>query len=219
MNMLPAILATLLFLSACGGGSAEARAQYEQAVKMLQGVGVAQDTEKGLVLLRKAAAGKNPEAEVMLGFFLMKGDSGVEQDQKKAMQLFLDAARQGNRDAQYNAGLAFVRAQGTEENYESAVRWFTAAALQNDPGAQYNLGVMYLSGEGTVKDALTAYAWFSIAKENGFEGAEEAKASARKEMTSDEAKNIDSTIASLKSKIVKPKDSGIRLESHTEQSL
>lgn len=213
MRIFSPVIGLLLLLAACGGGSAQARLDYGNAMKYLQGVGVAQDQTKGMALLKKASAERNPEAELMLGFFMMKGQSGVAMDEAGGMKLFLDAARQGNRDAQYNAGLAFVRAQGVKADFAEALKWFTAAALQGDPGAQYNLGVMYLGGEGAVKDALTAYAWFSIAEASGYDGAKEGKNSARQAMTSDEAKHADATIQKLKSQIVTPQQPAtIRLE-------
>lgn len=220
MNMLSPAIGLLLLLAACTGGSAAARIDYGNAMKYLQGVGVAQDEAKGMQLLKKASDARNPEAELMLGFFKMKGEGGEAVDEKAGMKLFLDAARQGNRDAQYNAGLAYVRAQGVDEDYGEALKWFTAAARQGDPGAQFNLGVMYLNGEGTVKDALTAFGWFSIAEENGYEGANEAKESARHAMTSDEAKVADATIGQLKKSIVLPAGSaGIQLETLSNQPL
>lgn len=204
MNTFPSIIGLLLVLSACTGGSAAARVDYENAVRYLQGVGVAQDEDKGIALLEKASKARNPEAELMLGFFKMKGEAGVETNPEAAMQLFLDAARQGNRDAQYNAALGYVRAQGVEQNYGEALKWFTAAALQGDPGAQFNLGVMHVSGEGTVVDPLTAYAWFSIAEQNGYAGSSEEREAARKAMNSDQAKEAEAKIESLLKKIVVP---------------
>ncbi len=202
--MLSPVIGLLLLLAACTGSSAAGRVDYANAVKYLQGVSVVQDQEKGMALLKKASDARNPEAELMLGFFLMKGEGGVTADPKAGMKLFLDAAKQGNRDAQYNAGLAYIRAQGVEEDHQEALRWFTAAALQDDVGAQYNLGVMHLNGEGTVKSALTAYAWFSIAEANGYEGAKEGKDSARRDMTSDEAAQASSMIEKLKQQIIRP---------------
>lgn len=204
MNIRSVIIGLLFLLAACGGGSAQARIDYALAMQYLQGVGVPQDEAKGLELLKKASDERYPEAETMLGFYLMKGSGGMQKDEAAGMKLFLDAADQGYRDAQYNAGLAYIRAQGVEENFPEALQWFTAAALQGDPGAQYNLGVMHFSGEGTQTDALTAYAWFAIAAENGYEGASEGQASAKEALTSEQALQTDATVSAFKKKIVKP---------------
>ncbi len=205
MRLLSPVFGLLFVLAACGGGSAAARIDYANAVKYLQGVSVPADQTKGIELLKKAADGGNPEAQLMLGFFLMKGDNGLPADEAAAMKLFLAAAKQGNRDAQYNAGLAFVRAQGVKEDYKQAMKWFTAAALQDDPGAQYNLGVMYLNGEGAVKNALTSFAWFSIAEANGYDGAKAGKETARQAMTSDEAAEASSAVEKIRKQIVRPR--------------
>lgn len=220
MNIFSPIIGLLFLLAACSGGSAEARVDYGNAMKYLQGIGVEQNEAKGMELLQKASNARNPEAQLMMGFFMMKGEGGIEKNEEAGMKLFLDAARQGNRDAQYNAGLAYVRAQGVLENHKEALKWFTAAALQGDPGAQYNTGVMHQSGEGTVASALTAFAWFSIAAESGYEGAKEAMEAAKQAMTSDEAGQTDRVIETLKKKIVVPQTTGgIRLESQKEAPL
>ena len=198
------LLSLILLLSACAGPSAQSRTDYALSMQYFQGLGVERSDEKGLELLRKSADAGNPDAQLMLGFLMMKGENGAPLDEKEGMKFFIAAAKQGIRDAQYNAGLGYVRGQGVEVDYEEALHWFTEAALQGDSGAQYNLGVMYVNGEGTVKNALTAYAWFSIADENNYEGAKEGVAAARRAMTSDEAADVSDVIAKLKKRIVIP---------------
>lgn len=193
-----------LVLAACAGSPTEARQDYEQAVALLKGIGVQQDTEQGMDLLVRAADGGNADAQLALGFYVMKGTGGMEQDSARAFAFFEQAAEAGKRDAQYNVGLAYVRAEGVAKDYAKAVSWFEKAAYQGDAGAMYNLGVMHLNGEGTVKDPVTAYAWFTLAAERGFDGADDGKASARADMTPEQAEEIERTIRKTRAKIKEP---------------
>ena len=123
----------------------------------------------------------------------------------KALEYFTKAAKQGNRDAQYNVGLAYVRGEGVVKDFAKAYTWFEKAAYQDDAGAQYNVGVMSVNGEGVVADPLTAYVWFKLADEKGYEGAKEAMETARNAIAEDHnQEEIDAAYAKTVGKIKKP---------------
>jgi len=87
-------------------------------------------------------------ADLTTGYEYLKGTGGKVQDAAKAVEYFVQAAKQGSRDAQYNVGLAYVRGEGVAKDFAKAYEWFTKAAYQDDAGAQYNLGVMAPKGKG-----------------------------------------------------------------------
>lgn len=194
-------LCLTLILAACNSGPTSSDKDYQLAVAYLNGRGVVRDEAKGMEYLVKASDAGNADAQLTLGYAYMKGTNGLTKDLPKALELFIQSGESGNRDAQYNAGLMYARGDGVAKDYEKALSWFEKAAYQGDTGAFYNLGVMYINGEGTVRDPLTAYAWFQLASEKGYAGAEEGMASARSDMTSEQAKEIDRTIAKIQKKI------------------
>jgi uncharacterized protein len=197
------LLIPCILLAACGSG--QARTDYQAALRLLAGApGVERNVAQGMALLQKAADGGNADAQLTLGYFYAKGESGLTPDPVKAAEYYLRAAKTGNVDAQYNIGLAYVRAEGVAQDYEEALTWFTKAARQNDAGAQYNLGVMHLGGEGTVKDPLTAYAWFQLARENGYDGAEEGLQDARSQMTAEQYAEIQTTVDAVRQTVRVP---------------
>ena len=72
-------------------------------------------------------------------------------------------AEQGNADAQFSLGVAYLDGRGVPENDAEAVRWFRMAAEQGQADAQFNLGRMYVDGQGVVQDDVRAYLWFNLA--------------------------------------------------------
>ncbi len=197
----------MIFLVACNSNPTQGAADYAMAVKYMRGSGVAKDEQKALTYLVRAADAGNPQAELAMGYYFLKGTGGIKQDSAKAAAFFTKAAEQGNRDAQYNVGLAYVRGEGVAKDLTKAYRWFEQAALQDDTGAQYNVGVMAMNGEGRTADSLTAYVWFKLASEKAYGGAVEAMDTANTGMTADQAKEIDREYAKVLRKIKKPVES------------
>ena len=73
--------------------------------------------------------------------------------------LLLERARQGNAQAQLEAGFVFFKAN----NPVRAAYWFSAAARQNLPEAQYNLGRCCQTGYGVEKNQHRAFEQFQLA--------------------------------------------------------
>jgi TPR repeat protein len=157
-----------------------------------------------LFLVACSGSASQANKDLTTGYDYLKGTGGMTQDSAKAVELFTKAAKQGNRDAQYNTGLAYVRGEGVKKDYSEAYGWFELAAYQDDTGAQYNLGVMAINGEGTTVDPLAAYVWFKLADEKGYGGAKEGMESAKALMTEDQAKEIDRAYTEIFNKIRKP---------------
>ena len=81
----------------------------------------------------------------------------------------LQAAEQGNADAQFNLGVMYNNGQGVRQDYTQAVQWYRKAAEQGDAKAQYNLGAMYANGLGVRQNYKIAKEWFGKACDNGIQ--------------------------------------------------
>ncbi|HEZ1322620.1 TPA: sel1 repeat family protein [Neisseria meningitidis] len=79
----------------------------------------------------------------------------------------LQAAEQGDADAQNNLGAMYVEGQGVRQDDTEAVRWFRQAADQGLAQAQFNLGAMYYKGHGVRQDRALAQEWLGKACQNG----------------------------------------------------
>ena len=60
------------------------------------------------------------------------------------------------------------------------------ASEDGDADAQFGLGVMYANGEGVLENYVKAYAWWNLAGAQGHKDAIKAKASLRKDMTTEQ---------------------------------
>jgi hypothetical protein len=87
----------------------------------------------------------------------------AEQGHQVARNLILDAAKNGNVDAQFNFAKMYVRCGKNED----AVRWYTKAAELGFADAQYSLGCLYALGDGVKEDKEDALFWFTLAAEKG----------------------------------------------------
>ncbi|EGC51694.1 tetratricopeptide repeat protein [Neisseria meningitidis] len=79
----------------------------------------------------------------------------------------LQAAEQGDADAQNNLGAMYAERQGVRRDDAEAVRWFRKAADQGLAQAQFNLGAMYYKGHGVRQDRALAQEWLGKACQNG----------------------------------------------------
>ncbi|WP_292975199.1 tetratricopeptide repeat protein [Nitrosomonas sp.] len=87
------------------------------------------------------------------------------------INLFLEKAKKGNTDAQYQLGLLYLTGKGTLQDFSEASKWLTLAAEQNHPPAQYELGLLYQVGQGVEMDNEKSYIWFNLAAAAGIEQA------------------------------------------------
>jgi TPR repeat protein len=75
----------------------------------------------------------------------------------------VEAADQGDADAQYNLGFRYANGEGVEQNYAKAVEYYQLAADQGHADAQSNLGAMYGNGAGVARSLPTALKWMKLA--------------------------------------------------------
>ena len=86
---------------------------------------------------------------------------------QEAFETLLQAAEQGDPEAQYNLGEAYRKGEGVLKDDAEAARWYRMAAEQGHRYAQGSLGLAYRKGEGVLKDDAEAVRWFQMAAEQG----------------------------------------------------
>ena len=86
-----------------------------------------------------------------------------------AVPLYLRAAEQNLREAQYTIGLMHDTGDGLDKDLEEAAKWFAKAADQGLPEAQQYMGIYHESGlGGLAKDFNKAAEWFRKAANQGY---------------------------------------------------
>ena len=91
--------------------------------------------------------------------------NSVSDDKKIDFDKCLEAAEQGDAEAQYMVGKCYLTGEGTEKNKIIAFRWFKKSAEQGHAKAQYETGLCYLEGKGTEVESLE---WYKKAAEQGY---------------------------------------------------
>ena len=123
------------------------------------------DYSKAVEWYQKAAIQKKSMGlgQYKLGMCYLNGE-GVPQDSKKAIKLFLKAAKKGYYDGQIKAQIAlgdcYKNGEGVRKNSKKAVEWYTKAACDKDiqcnREVQYKLAKCYEDGFGVEKDIIKA---------------------------------------------------------------
>jgi len=121
-------------------------AQYNVALLLSKGLGVAQDLPQAAQWYERAAKGGDDDAKVNLGLMYAMGE-GVERDPARAAQFYREAAAAGNGMAQNNLGAAYLKGEGVVRDDAEALRWLNRAADQDVSAAQNTLGGLYCGGD------------------------------------------------------------------------
>ena len=106
------------------------KAEYGLALLYWQGKAVEQDYQQAETWLLKAVSGDISEAKVKLAHLYLKGLTGTKKPDF-AKTLLTEAAKQGNRNAQYHLGLI----NETELNQGNSRYWLRKSAHQGDKRA------------------------------------------------------------------------------------
>jgi TPR repeat protein len=135
------------------------------------GVGAKPDLNRALPYFQKAADLGNPKAETLLGYLYQQGyeqdGKSIAKDGLKATLLFQAAAKQGNAEASYQAGLMFLQSPDIKDDPVEANTYFSSAANAGLTRAQYQLARDYQSGTGVTQSDAEAFQWFSKAAAGG----------------------------------------------------
>ena len=131
------------------------------------GIGVKQDDQGAVTLMKTAVDLGNTDAKNALALMYMQG-RGLQRDDEKAVELLKLAAEEGSVSPFYHLGYFFDE---ISNDYESAAHYYTAAASHKDPDALNNLGVLFYEGRGVPKDLNEATYMWALAIREGSERA------------------------------------------------
>lgn len=73
---------------------------------------------------------KDAEAKYNLGLIYYNGDA-VPKDYREAVNLWSEAAEQGNSNSQLALGMAYRNGLAVEKDYAEAYKWFNLASTKN----------------------------------------------------------------------------------------
>jgi len=131
-------------------------------------------TETVIEELKTLAAGKSPEAQMLLARLHLKGD-GVPKNQSLAFGWYLRAAEGGNADAQFKIAEMHLRGIGTPVNVRAAARGLEKAAKQDHLDANARLGLIHSPLHGHfLRDAKKSLKYLTAAANLGSIRAEQA---------------------------------------------
>lgn len=83
---------------------------------------------------------------------MLQQGKGVSPDAREAARWLYMAAKQGQREAQYNLGLMYERGHGVPKDDKAAAAWYSRAAAQDQPEALARLGHFFRTGTGVAKN-------------------------------------------------------------------
>ena len=130
--------------AATGGDPA---AEYEVALRHLDGRGVPQNLEEAARWLERSAKAGLAPAQFRLGGLYEKGQ-GVKKNLDTARRHYVAAAEKGNAKAMHNLAVMYSEGVDGKPDYKAASLWFRKAAEHGIADSQYNLGVLYARGVG-----------------------------------------------------------------------
>ena len=102
-------------------------ATYELGRYYMHGFGVKEDTKKALSYLERAAKKGHADAAAVAAQLYERGTFGVKVNHKRAFNLYLIAAEQGNEEAIWYVIDGYLEGKGTEADYEKALGWLEIA--------------------------------------------------------------------------------------------
>ena len=105
---------------------------------------------------------------------LSRGKAALQQgDYSEAAEWFMQAAKLGNREAQYRYAMLYRDGQGVDRDDTQAVRWLKLAAAQKHADSQYELAKLFDSGRGMEQaDPAAAVSLFRKAAQQKHSGAQ-----------------------------------------------
>ena len=141
---------------------------HEEAKKTLKKLN--EDISRQVSCLQQEAEQGDPDAQYILSSMYAIGDMGVPQNNKKASEWGLKAAKQGHAkaieghakgiellkmaakagdaNAQFTLGKMYCDGEDVSKSYDEAAKWFQKAVAQGHAEAQHYLGVLYQAGRG-----------------------------------------------------------------------
>ncbi len=142
-------------------------AEFEVALRLVEGRGVAKDPHAAAQWFEQAAVRDLPIAQYRLAALYEKG-VGVARDLQLAMSWYAKAATAGNARAMHNLAVMNAEAAAAgKPDYAEAAQWFRKAGQLGIRDSQFNLGILYARGMGVPQDLIQSWLWFSLAAQQG----------------------------------------------------
>jgi TPR repeat protein len=129
-----------------------------------------EDKKRGRLMIEASASSGFPMA---VAYCQYRGGNGMEQDLKKAFDLFVKIEQETNgyHWAQYLLGFCYHFGQGTDQDDTEAVEWFTKSSEQKNSIAMCSLGFRYEKGEGCDQNQTKAVEWYEKSAHLGYSSA------------------------------------------------
>lgn len=105
----------------------DSKAQYNYAVALFKGRGVAPNVAQGVHWLEQSAKQRNPYAMRDLGIALSQGQ-GLPADPKRAVELWRAAAELNDVPAQYFLAIHLIHGEGVPADPTEGMRWMARSA-------------------------------------------------------------------------------------------
>jgi TPR repeat protein len=176
------------FAKAAEQGDLESQVQL--GIAYTGGLGVPKDQARALVWLRKAAAQGSTRAISFLNdsnsliattsgaqgaaqveYHIRVGTNSVIEHIRPSpginVKSAIDEAENGNRDAQFELGTAYVHGHGLARDYVEGAKWLRRAIERGHTEACLQLSFLYRDGLGVTKDEGEALKWRREAAERG----------------------------------------------------
>ncbi|WP_170976343.1 caspase family protein [Rhizobium sp. FKL33] len=156
-----------------GEDYAAAREAYEKAASMgnafasvnrawllIYGNGEDADVEKGVEMLKEAAAKGNSSAQSSLGWLYREGYEPVAQNYRSAVEWYRKAAAQDHPDALSAMGWLYREGLGVARDEKASLEAYRRAAELGEINAIGSLGYALQNGLGTEVDLSEAKRWY-----------------------------------------------------------
>lgn len=117
--------------------------------------------------LRARAEEGDPESMNYLGYLLINGSEGVEQNVEEGLDWLRRAADAGDVKASSNLGWLYLQGEVVDRDVDRGVEMITKAAEAGLPVAESILGDLYRDGLGVRQDSLAADSLYREAFERG----------------------------------------------------
>lgn len=133
------------------------------------GIGTEKNRVKAISYFTKSAELGNDNAATNLAFIYLTGENNDSERNKKAMQLFQQAAKSGNKLAEFMLGYAYYKGFTVDRDNYTAFGLIKDAAQDGAEfdEAQYILAEMYANGYGTVQNYVNSVSYYAKAVNQG----------------------------------------------------
>ena len=141
-------------------------AEFEIGIRLIEGRGVAKNTDAGLRWLERAAEAGLAPAHFRIAGLYEKG-LGVKKNLSIARRHYIAAAEKGNAKAMHNMAVLYAEGIDGKADYKTAAEWFRRAADYGVADSQYNLAILHARGIGVDQNILESYKWLALAALQG----------------------------------------------------